>query len=160
MGSTGLWSAIAFFLFIALLLGAGVHRKVMAMLDARGQRIRQELDEARRLREEAQRILAEFERRRQEAEAEARQILDNAEAEARALAEDAKRKAEEFVARRTEMAETKIAQAEAQAIADVRSVAADAAINAAESLLKGQLQGKAATAFLDASIADVKAKLN
>jgi F-type H+-transporting ATPase subunit b len=160
MGTTGLWGAIAFFLFFAVLAYAGVHTKVMGMLDARSARIKHELDEARRLREEAQKVLAEYERRRQEAEKEAQSIIANAEAEARALAADAKQKAEEFVARRTKMAEMKIAQAESQAVAEVRAVAADAAVDAAERLLTGHLQGKTSTAFLDQSIEDVKKHLN
>jgi F-type H+-transporting ATPase subunit b len=160
MGSTGLWSAIAFFLFAALLVGAGAHKKVLGMLDARSLRIKAELDEARQLREEAQRVLAGYQRRRQDAENEAKAIIAGAEAEARMLAGEARKKAEEFVTRRTKMAEMKIAQAESHAIAEVRAVAADAAVDAAERLLKGQLKGKTATAYLDASIADVKAHLN
>lgn len=160
MGSTGLWATIAFVIFFAMIFGFGLHTRLLSMLDARGERIRKELDHARELREEAQKILAQFESRRQEAEQEAKSIVEQAEAEAKQLAQEAKTKAEEFVARRTKMAELKIAQAEAQAIAEVRSVAADAAVDAAERVLKAQLKGKAATGFMEESIAEVKARIN
>ncbi len=160
MGTTGLWSAIAFVIFFGLVFGFGLHTKILSMLDTRGNRIREELDHARMLREEAQKLLAQYESRRQEAEAEAKSIIEMAEAEARQLAHEAKVKAEEFVARRTQMAELKISQAEAQALAEVRAVAADAATDAAERVLKAQLKGKAATAFMEESIGEVKARLN
>ena len=98
-------------------------------------RIKSELDEARRLREEAQALLAEFERKGREAETEAEAIIASAKAEAERLAAEAKTRMEDFVARRTKMAEEKIVQAEAQALADVRSAAADAAVAAAEKIL-------------------------
>ena len=103
-----------------------------------------ELDEARRLKEEAQALLAQYQRKQREAEQEAAAIIAGAKAEAERLASEAKAKIEDFVARRTKMAETKIAQAEAQALADVRAAAADAAVAAAERVLRrhGQGQGR------------------
>ena len=101
-------------------------------IDQRQARIKAELEEARRLREEAQALLAEYQRKRHEADREADAIIATANAEAERLAAEGKAKLEDFVARRTKMAETKIAQAEAQALADVRSSAADAAVAAAE----------------------------
>ena len=113
-------------------------------LDARRAKIKSELDEARKLREEAQALLAEFERKGREAEAEAAAIIDSAKAEAERLAGEAKTRMEKLVARRTKMAETKIAQAEAQALADVKSAAADAAVAAAERILAGSTKGQVA----------------
>ena len=126
------WVALGFLLFLGLLAYLGVHRKLIASLDQRQGRIKAELDEARRLREEAQALLAEFERKGREAEGEAAAIIAGAKAEAERLAAEAKTRMEDFVARRTKMAEAKITQAEAQALADVRSAAADAAVAAAE----------------------------
>src|ERR1700752_2057777 len=142
------WVALAFLLFLGLLAYLGVHRKLMGSLDARQARIKSELDEARRLREEAQALLAEFERKGREAETEAAAIVASAKAEAERLAAEAKAKAEEFVARRTKMAEQKIAQAESQAVADVRSAAADAAVLAAEKILAAAAKGKVAEDLL------------
>jgi F-type H+-transporting ATPase subunit b len=154
------WVAIGFLCFIGLLFYLGVHRKLLDSIDARSTRIRSELDAARRLREEAQALLAEFERKGREAESEAEAIIAGAKAEAERLATEAKTKTEEFVARRTKMAEAKIAQAEAQAVADVRSAAADAAVVAAEKILTSAAKGKVAEDLLAAGIADVKQKLN
>jgi F-type H+-transporting ATPase subunit b len=112
------------------------------------------------LREEAQALLGEFERKAREAETEAQAIIASAKAEAERLAAEAKAKAEDFVARRTMMAETKIAQAEAQAVADVRSAAADAAVAAAEKILSTAAKGKVAEDLLLRGIADIRQKFN
>src|SRR5271169_5777071 len=160
MAETENWVALGFFCFLALLAYLGVHRKVFDSLDARRARIKSELDDARRLREEAQALLADFERKGREAEKEAEAIIAGAKAEAERLAAEAKAKMEDFVARRTKMAEAKIIQAEAQAVADVRSAAADAAVAAAEKILTSAAKGKVAEDLLAAGIADVKQKLN
>ena len=112
-------------------------------LDDRAARIKAELDEAKKLKEEAAALLADYQRKRGEAEHEAADIIAGAKAEAERLAADAKAKLEEFVARRTKLAETKIAQAEAQAAADVRAAAAEAAVAAAEKILAAANQGRA-----------------
>ena len=130
------WVALGFLLFICLLVYLGAHRRITNSLDARQARIKSELDEAKKLRDEAQALLAEFERKGREAEKEAEAIIASAKTEAERLAVEAKARMEEFVARRTKMAETKIAQAEAQALADVKSAAADAAVAAAERILR------------------------
>ena len=122
------WVAVAFVIFVAGLGYLGVHRMIAKSLDDRSDRIKAELDEARKLKDEAAKLLADYQRKRQEAEGEAQEIIAGAKAEAERLATEAKAKIEEFVARRTKMAETKIAQAEAQAAADVRSAAAEAAV--------------------------------
>src|SRR5271165_3727711 len=106
------WVAVAFFVFVGILMYVGVHRKLLAALDERQARIKAELDDARRLREEAEKLLADYQRRQREAEREASDIIAGAQAEAERIAVDARAKMEDFVARRTKMAETKIAQAE------------------------------------------------
>jgi F-type H+-transporting ATPase subunit b len=160
MQETETWVAIGFLCFLGLLAYLGVHRKLIEAIDARQARIKSELDEARRLREEAQALLAEFERKGHEAEAEAAAIIASAKAEAERLAAEAKSRMEDFVARRTKMAEAKIVQAEAQALADVRSAAADAAVAAAERILANVAKGKAAEDLLAKGIEDVKKTFN
>jgi F-type H+-transporting ATPase subunit b len=160
MMQTENWVAFGFLCFLALLAYLGVYRKVFDSLDARQARIKSELDEAKKLREEAQALLSEFERKGREAEAEAAAIIESAKAEAERLAAEAKTRMEEFVARRTKMAETKIAQAEAQALADVKSAAADAAVAAAERILSVSAKGKVAEDLLARGIEDVKSKFN
>jgi len=154
------WVAIGFLCFFGLLAYLGAHRKLIEAIDRRQARIRSELDHARRLREEAQALLAEFERKGREAETEAEAIIASAKAEAERLAAEAKVRTEDFVARRTKMAEAKIAQAESQALADVRSAAAEAAVAAAEKILAAAAKGKVAEDLLNQGIADVKQKFN
>jgi len=154
------WVAIAFLLFIGVLYKLGAHRVLIGALDDRSARIKAELDEARRVREEAQALLADYQRRRGEADREAEAIVVAAKAEAERIAAEGKAKVEEFVTRRTKMAETKIAQAEAQAVADVRAAAADAAVAAAERILSDATKGKVADDLIAQGIRDLKAKLN
>ena len=154
------WVAIGFLCFLGLLAYLGAHRKLIEAIDRRQARIKSELDHARRLREEAQALLAEFERKGREAETEAEAIIASAKAEAERLAAEAKVRTEDFIARRTKMAEAKIAQAESQALADVRSAAAEAAVAAAEKILAAAAKGKVAEDLLNRGIADVKQKFN
>jgi F-type H+-transporting ATPase subunit b len=154
------WVALGFFVFLGLLGYLGVHKKLAKSLDDRADRIRAELDEARKLKDEAAALLADYQRRRQEAEGEAQGIIAGANAEAERMAVEAKAKVEEFVERRTKMAETKIAQAEAQAAADVRAAAAEAAVAAAEKILAHEAKGKLADALIAKGIEDVRKKLN
>jgi F-type H+-transporting ATPase subunit b len=154
------WVAVAFVLFIAVLIKFDAHRILLGALDDRSARIKAELDEARRVREEAQALLADYQRRRGEADREADSIVVAAKAEAERLAGEAKAKVEDFVARRTKMAEAKIAQAEAQAVADVRAAAADAAVAAAERILSDTAKGQVADDLIAQGIRDLKAKLN
>jgi len=154
------WVALAFLVFLGILGYIGVPRLLRKSLDERGARIKAELDEARKLKDEAAALLAEYKRKREEAEAEAQEIVAGAKAEAERMAVEAKAKVEDFVARRTQMAETKIAQAEAQALADVRSAAAEAAVAAAEKILTEQAKGNLAAELIAKGIDDVRKKLN
>ncbi|MEX0591658.1 MAG: ATP F0F1 synthase subunit B [Xanthobacteraceae bacterium] len=153
------WVGVAFVIFLGGLWRAGAFKSIASALDARSERIRQELAEARRLRDEAEKVLAEYKKKRGEAEAEAEAIIAHAKTEAAELAAEAEKRMEEFVARRTKMAETKIAQAEAQALADVRSAAAETAVRAAEKVLAETVKGKTADELIDKSIKDVKSRL-
>jgi F-type H+-transporting ATPase subunit b len=154
------WVAVGFLCFLGLLVYLGAHRKLIDAIDSRQARIKSELEQARRLREEAQALLGEFERKAHDAENEAQAIIAGARAEAERLAAEAKSRAEDFVARRTKMADTKIAQAEAQAIADVRSAAADAAVAAAEKIIATTAKGKIAEDLLARGIAEIRQKFN
>jgi len=155
-----IWVTLAFIVFLGLLAYVGVPKLVTKALDERATRIKAELDEARKLKDEAAQLLADYQRKRHEAEGEAQEIVAGAKAEAERLAIEAKARIEEFVARRTKMAETKIAQAEAQAAADVRAAAADAAVAAAERILAQQTKGELANELIAKGIEDLRKKLN
>jgi F-type H+-transporting ATPase subunit b len=154
------WVAIAFVILMAVFAWLGVHRTVLTALDHRAQRIKAELDDARRLKDEAAKLLADYQARRASAEREAQEIVTNARAEAERIAAEAKTRMEDFVARRTKTAENKIALAEAQALADVRAAAAEAAVAAASTVLSQSVTGSVADDLLAKGIAEVKAKLN
>jgi F-type H+-transporting ATPase subunit b len=154
------WVAIAFVILMAVFAYLGVHRTVLQALDKRSERIKAELDDARRLKDEAAKLLGEYKARRASAEREAEEIIANAKAEAERIAVEAKAKMEDFVARRTKTAESKIALAEAQAVADVRAAAANAAVEAASTILSQSVKGSVADDLLAKGIAEVRAKLN
>ncbi|HLZ06334.1 MAG TPA: ATP F0F1 synthase subunit B [Bradyrhizobium sp.] len=154
------WVAIAFIILLGVFAWIGAHRTVFAALDHRAERIKAELDEAMALKEEAAKVLAEYKQRRASAEREATEIVANARADAERIAADAKAKMEDFVARRTKTAESKIALAEAQALADVRAAAADAAVQAASTILSQSVKGSLADDLLAKGIAEVRRKLN
>jgi F-type H+-transporting ATPase subunit b len=155
-----IWVAVAFVIFCIVLIYAGAVRKALAALDQRQARIQSELHEARRLKDEAQSLLEQYQRKRHEAEREAEGIIASAKAEAERLAAEARSKLEDFVARRTKIADAKIAQAESQALADVRAAAAEAAVAAAEKILAQVARDKVADKLVDQGIEDVKTKLN
>ena len=158
--SVDFWVLVAFVIFFGIVIYAGAHRTLLNGLDARSKRIADDLDEARKLREEAQKILADYEQKRRDAEKEADAIVSAAKAEAERLAVEAKQKSEEFVARRTKMAETKIAQAETQAIAEVRAVAADAAVKAAADVMKTAAKGTKGDELIAKGLTEVRSKLH
>lgn len=154
------WVAVAFVILMGLMYYLRVHVTVINALDQRQTRIKAELDEAKRLRDEAQSLLEAYQQKRREAETEAEAILASARAEAERIAQEAAAKLEEFIARRTRMAETKIAQAEVQALADVRAAAADAAVSAAEKILVQSARNNVADTLIAKGIDEVKKKLN
>jgi F-type H+-transporting ATPase subunit b len=151
---------LGFLVFVGVLIYVGAHRIVLKGLDARGEAIQAELDQAKRLRAEATALLASFEKKTAEAEANAAAIVAEARAQAERLAKDAAERMNDFIARRTKQAEAKIAFAEAQAAADVRAAAADHAARAAEVVLKDQMQGSGGADLVAREIAGIKARLN
>lgn len=146
--------AVLLILFFAYI---GVHKMIAKGLDGRIEGIENELAEASRLRAEAQSLLDSFAAKTAEAEAQAASIVAQARNEAEVLAKEAQARLEDYIARRKKQADDKIALAEAQAISDVRSAAADVAVRAAETVLKssGNQPG-----FIDQGIASVKALMN
>ena len=154
------WVAVAFLLLMGVFGWFGIHRTVIKALDTRSARIKQELDDARRLRDEAAALLADYKARHASAEREAADIITSAKEEAERIAAEAKTKMEDFVARRTKTAESKIALAEAQAVADVRAAAADAAVTAATTILSQSVKGSVADDLVSKGIGEVRSKLN
>lgn len=152
--------AFGFVLFVLLLGYLGVHRTIANALDGRTNLIADELAQAKRLREEAETVLASYKQKAAAAEQEAQAIVAQAREEAEAMAKEAATRVEEFVARRTTQAEAKIAMAEAQASNEVRAAAAEAAVQAAETVLRGQIKGEAAADLIAKGIGEVKARLH
>src|SRR5579863_6453492 len=151
---------IAFIVFLCGLGYLGVHRMVLSSLDARGKAVADELAEAAKLRDEAVALLASFEKKAAEAEANAAAIVASARVEAEALAKETAERMADFVARRTKQAEAKIALAEAQAAADVRAAAADQGAKAAEIVLRKETQGSAGADLVLREISALKDRLN
>lgn len=154
------WSLVGLILFIALIVYFKVPGMITKSLDERGDKIRDELEEARKLREEAQALLAEYQRKRKDAEAEAEEIVAAAKREAEAFTKEAARKTEDFVKRRTALAEQKIEQAEASALSEVKASAVEVAMSAATQIIAGKMTGKSADDLIKSSIKEVKSKLN
>lgn len=154
------WALIALVIFLGIMVYLKVPGMVTSALDKRADTIQKELDEARRLREEAQALLADYQRKGREAESEAEEIIEQAKREAEALTAESGRRLEEYVVNRTRQAEAKIAHAEAQALQEVRALSADVAIAAAEKILAAKVRGSAADALIERSIGEVRSKLN
>ncbi len=154
------WVAVSFFGFVALLLKYKVPALAGKALDARADDIRKELDDARKLRTEAQALLEEYRRKHSEAQQEADAIVAAARKEAETIAAETRKGLHESVERRTKLAEEKIARAEAQAVADVRAAAVEAAVSAAEKLIGAKLTPQSGSGLIDRSIAELGPKLN
>jgi F-type H+-transporting ATPase subunit b len=158
--SPELWVLVSFVLFLALLVYYNIPSKITKALDERADRIRAELEEAHRLREEAQSILADYQRKRRDAEKEAEDIIAMARREAQFYAEESRKALNESLQRRVRLAEEKIARAEEQAVIEIRSRSVDAAAAAAEIIIARDLKGKSAEDLVTKSIRDVGTKLN
>jgi F-type H+-transporting ATPase subunit b len=150
------WVAVGFVLFVGLLLYLGAPRMIAKFLDGRAARIARELEEAKKLREEAQELLAEAAKKRQDAGAEAEAIVRQARTDAEAFTAEARRRFAETMERRAAGAEQKIAQAEAQAVKDVRMAATELAIGAATRILKDELKGPKGAKLIDKNISEIK----
>ena len=151
---------ISLFLFLALLAYLGVHKFLGSKLDERAQGIRDELDEAKRLREEAQEIFAEFERKQKAVEVQAEEIVAHAQEEAAAAAERGKADIAASVERRLKAADEQIALAEANAVREVKDKAVAVAVAAAQEVLTSKLGGDQAQSLVDGAIADVGKRLH
>jgi F-type H+-transporting ATPase subunit b len=154
------WVAVAFLVFFGLLAKLKVPGMITKALDDRADAIRQELDQARRLREEAQDLLTEYQQKRLQAENEAKAILEQARREADALKAESDRSLKESLDRRSRLAEEKIARAEAQALGEVRAAAVEAAVSAAEKVLRTRAQGDTGKILVDEAIRDLKTRVN
>jgi len=155
------WVAVAFIIFVALAIKPlGVHRQMFAALDKRGQRIGKEIEEAEALREEAQKLLADYKRKQRDAVKEAEEIVAHAKAEAGRLREQAQKDLEASLQRREQAAMEKIAQAEAQALQEIRNQAVDVALAATARLISDNLDQAKAASLVDEAIGDLSGKLN
>jgi F-type H+-transporting ATPase subunit b len=154
------WVGVAFVIFMAIAWKMGAFKSLLSGLDSRAKRIRAELDEARRLREEAAAVLADYQRRRSEAEREAEDLVASAREEAERIAREAHERMADFVTRRTAAAEAKIAQAEVQAQQQVRAAAADAAIRISEEVLREEMRAGAGQTLITSSLGEIRGKLN
>ena len=157
---SNVWVLLGFLIVIGIFVWQGVFKKLGGALSERATTIQGQLDEARSIREEAQRLLADYQKRQREAESEAEGIIAQAKADAKAMQADAKAKLEEQVARRTQAAQDRIARAEAQALAEVRAQTADLAVDAAREIIRARTDGSAQKALLDRAINDMRGKLN
>lgn len=159
-GMAEFWVGIAFVVFLLILLWYRVPALVAKSLDDRALAIRKELDEARRLREEAQALLADYQKKHRNVGQEADAIIDLARREAEALAHETRVGLKESLERRTKRAEEKIGRAEAQAVDEVRGSAIEAAVAAAERILREKMAGTGGASLVDQSIRDLKGRLN
>lgn len=154
------WVGIGFLVVIGVILYAGAPKMIGKMLDDRALAIKAELDEAARLRAEAEALLADYKRKSAGAEAEAAAIVDEARADAERIAAEMRTALAAQIERRGKQAQDKIASAEAAAMAEIRALAADAAAAAAEKLIAARLDEKRAGALIETSLKDLGAKLN
>lgn len=154
------FALVALIIFLGIAAYAGAFKSMGSGLDARAQRIAKDLDDAARLRKEAEALLAEYKQKRIDAEKEAQGIIAQAMSDAGEYAAETRRKLSETLDRRTRQAEQKIAQAEASAIKDVRNAATEMAVAAARSLIVEAVRGSKGADLVAASIDTVKTRLN
>lgn len=152
--------AIAFIIFVGVLVKFKVPGMLGTMLDNRAEQIRKDLEEARLLREEAQAILASYERKQKEVQAQAERIVSQAKEEAMQAAEQAKEDLKSSIARRLAAAEDQIGSAEKAALREVKDKAVSVAVAAAADVLSEQMSAASANKLIDEAIADVGARLN
>lgn len=153
------WVAAAFVAFIGVLLRFA-YRRIIDALDTRADRINDEIEEAKRLREEAQQLLASYQHKHRDSVKEAEEIVEHAKAEAERMAEQAAADLELEVKRRTELAHAKIARAEEQVIEDVRNMAVDIAVRAAGQLVQERLGEEQANQIVDNAISELGRKVH
>lgn len=152
------FALVAFLLFLGVLIWLKVPGMILTALDARGQAIAKELHDTRRLREEAETLLAEYRTKRAAAEAEAKAIVDAAKEQAAIVAEETRASMMAAMARRERQAEDRIAAAGTKAADDVRAAAAEAAIAAAEKLIRAQMTDASQAKLVSAGVAEMARK--
>jgi F-type H+-transporting ATPase subunit b len=157
-GDPEFWVAVAAVIFVAV-VWKPARRVLIGSLDERAVRIRADLDEARKLRDEAGQLLAEYQKKQREAAVEAQAIIDQAQEEAERLAAQSARDLDEALARRTRLAEERIVQAEKKALDEIRAVAIDVALAAAREVIASQIDEERGGALLDAAIAALPQRL-
>ncbi len=160
LSNAELWVAAGLLLFFVILAVVGVPKLVAGALDAKAAKIQSELDEAARLRAEAEALLAQIRQEKAEAETQAAEMLAAAEADAKRMEVEARARLEESLTRREAMAERKIAQAEAQATAEVKAAAVELAAAAAERILADRLAASSTDPLADQAIAQIGPRLN
>ena len=154
------WALVGLILFLVLIVVMKVPGRIVTALDKRSDTIKEQLDEARASREEAQKNLADSQRTLKKAEKEAEEIVEEAKRESKRLLEEADSELDELVARRTKAVEQKIAQAESKAVAEVRAKAVDIAVEVAENIIRQQLVGQKAEEFTATSISQIQSNLH
>lgn len=157
---TNLWVLLSFLIVIGIAMYAGVPRMISGALTKRAGDVRTQLDEAKSIKEEAQRLLADYQKRQRAAEDEAKGIIEQAKADAKIMTQEARAKLDEQLTRRKKAAEDRIARAEAQAISEMRGKTADLAVAAAREIIAGRVDAKSQGALIDKAIADVRGRLN
>lgn len=160
LSNTNFVVLISFILFIGVLIYFKVPGMITGILDKRADGIRADLDEARALREEAQTVLADFERKQRDVQEQANRIVAQAKAEAKLVAEQAHKDLEASLARRLAAAQDQIASAEASAVKEVRDTAISVAIAAARDVITADMNADRANTLIDSAIAEVGAKLH
>jgi F-type H+-transporting ATPase subunit b len=153
------WVLLAVVVFFVLVWKPG-RRAIIGALDARAERIRQELDAARSLREEAERALAAYRKRQQEGAAEAQAIIVHAKEEAERITAQSRRDLDDALRRREVLAQERIAQEEAKALAEIRGIAVDVAISAARQVIAALLDERRSVALIDDAIAALPRQLH
>jgi F-type H+-transporting ATPase subunit b len=151
---------VALVLFLGIVFWAGAHRKAGAALDARKDQIAKDISDARTLRQEAEALLAEYKKKRLDAEQEAKSIIESAKADAVTFAAEARKKLADTIERRSKQAEEKIARAEAAATKDIRNRVTDLAISTASAQLGAKAKGKGGNSLIAESITALRSGLN
>ncbi|WP_421785837.1 F0F1 ATP synthase subunit B [Hyphobacterium sp.] len=160
LSDTSFWAMLGVIVFFGILAWFKVPGMIAGQLDDRAAKIKNDLDEARRMREEAQELLASFQRKQREAEAEAEAIIEQAKADAKHLRDESRTELAARLERRTALAEQRIAQAEAHAVAEVKALAADLATDAAARLISENLKKADHSKRIKADLDDLEKRLN
>jgi F-type H+-transporting ATPase subunit b len=159
LSSPTFWTAVGLVLFLAIAIYFGLNR-VLRGLDNRADKIRKDIEEAERLREEAQKTLADYKKKQREAQREAEEIVEHAKTEAQRMRERAEKELEEQIERRERLTRQRIEQAEAKALAEVRNKAVDVAVAATAQLMQDNLSQDRSNQLVDQAIQDVQKRLN